>query len=74
MRKLEDKNTTIIEISGPPGGYKSTIVRLIENWAKNGEGNIGVYVEDGNDIRGRKRGAKFHIYTKQVDYWEAPKR
>lgn len=56
---------TIIKISGPPGGFKSTICLQIERWAATQGERVYINEEDGAYESGSKS-ARFHIYTKQT--------
>jgi hypothetical protein len=58
---------TIIRIEGPTGGFKTTIVLMIERWAL-AMFDTGIYLneEDGAVEHGNKETARFHIYTKQT--------
>ena len=64
------RKPTIIEISGPPTGYKSTITGLIANWIEeyfHVTANELLSVEEaGLVLSGNKDTAEFQIIIKQT--------
>ena len=54
----------VIEMSGPPACGKSTLIRVIREWAE-AHGKT-LYVDDGIDKYGNKEKADIHIHTTQT--------